>query len=169
MVKRIMIEWKAVAGYENYEVSNDGRVRSVDRIKKVNDNGRIYYKPLKGKELSSASRKGRSCYNVVSLTKNGVSKSFYVHRLVAEAFIPNPLNLPQVNHKDENKINNKSENLEWCTNDYNHSYGTGIQRQADKIRGIKHTEEHNKKISESLKRYYMFCSYGERKEECQEY
>lgn len=68
-------------------------------------------------------------------TKDGICKEFYVHRLVAEAFIPNPDGLPMVNHKDEDKTNNFAENLEWCTNEYNVNYGTAKERRAKKIRG----------------------------------
>ena len=68
--------------------------------------------------------------------KNGKGKS--VHRLVAEAFIPNPCNLPQINHKDEDKTNNCVDNLEWCTNLYNTNYG----------------EKHKQKLSENAKRYW---------------
>ena len=60
----------------------------------------------------------------VNLCKEGKRKTFRVNRLVAQAFMPNPNNLPEVNHKDENKLNNKVENLEWCTSEYNNNYGT---------------------------------------------
>ena len=63
-------------------------------------------------------------YLIVALCKYGVRKQYYVHRLVAEAYIPNPENLPQINHRDENKTNNCLQNLEWCDAKYNNNYGT---------------------------------------------
>ena len=163
---------KPVKGYEGYyEVDQFGRVFGLERIIKVNDNGRNYEKPIAGKQLKqSMHTKG---YKTVSLTKDGKTKTLFVHRLVAEAFIPNVDNLPMVNHKDEDKTNNFVENLEWCTNDYNINYGTARRRQAKKIRGIPHTDEHKKKISESMKAYrekekaengYCYNGRGERKD-----
>lgn len=163
---------KPVKGYEGYyEVDQFGRVYGLERIIKVNDNGRNYEKPIAGKQLKqSMHTKG---YKTVSLTKDGKTKNLFVHRLVAEAFIPNVDNLPMVNHKDEDKTNNFVENLEWCTNDYNINYGTARRRQAKKIRGIPHTDEHKKKISESMKAYrekekaengYCYNGRGERKD-----
>ena len=69
-------------------------------------------------------------YKYVSLFKNGKSKFIAVHRLVAQTFIPNPNNLPEVNHIDENKANNNVNNLEWCTQKYNKGYGTARERAA---------------------------------------
>lgn len=69
----------------------------------------------------------------------------YVHRIVAEAYIPNPQNLPCVNHKDEDKTNNFVGNLEWCTVQYNTTYGNAREKQADALRGRKHSQEHRDK------------------------
>lgn len=108
--------WKEIAGYEGlYFVSNFGRVMSL-------------------KKNSPAILKGGWCrkYNFVILTnKNGIKKEPKVHRLVAEAFIPNPNNYPQVNHKDENPSNNHVDNLEWCTAKYNSNYGTRTERSRE--------------------------------------
>lgn len=148
-----------VVGYEDkYVVDQFGRVYGVDRTTTVFDNGRIYEKPIAGKQLKqSLHTKG---YKTVSLTKDGKAKTMFVHRIVAEAFIPNTDNLPMVNHKDEDKTNNFVENLEWCTASYNRTYGNAVEKHAKKIRGRKHTTEHKKKISDGVKR-----SYGERKEQ----
>ncbi|MBR3164001.1 HNH endonuclease [Candidatus Saccharibacteria bacterium] len=122
--------WKAVPGYEGkYEVSDQGRVRSLPHIvtmKKINAKSYPYY--FKGKILKPYVGKGGYLY--VSL----VIKREYVHRLVAMAFIPNPDNLPQVNHKDENKQNNIVSNLEWCTQKYNLKYGTGQERRHKQLK-----------------------------------
>lgn len=144
---------KPVRGYEgNYAVDQFGRVYGIDRTATVLDNGRIYEKPIAGKQMKqSLHTKG---YKTVSLTKDGKTKTVFVHRLVAEAFIDNPKNLPMVNHKDEDKTNNFAENLEWCTASYNRTYGKGAEKQAKQLRGKKHTEEHKQKISESMKAYH---------------
>ena len=100
--------WKAVVGYEGlYEVSNIGRVKS---IRKFNIKG--FREPERGYARFDAGHKG---HLRVELTKDRKPKRWLVHRLVAIAFIPNPLNLPQINHIDCNPGNNCVENLEWCT------------------------------------------------------
>lgn len=102
--------WLPVKGYEGlYEVSNLGNVRSLN----FGRTGQIKLK--KPREIRR--------YLSVNLWKDGEIKTCRVHRLVAEAFIPNQNNLPQVNHKDENKKNNCVENLEWCDSSYNINYG----------------------------------------------
>jgi hypothetical protein len=148
---------KAVKGYEGYyEVDQFGRVYSVDRLVPVDDNGRQYNKALCGKQMKQGMHSNG--YKIVSLTKEGKTKTVFVHRIVAEAFISNENNSPMVNHKDEDKTNNFVENLEWCTAKYNRSYGKAIEKHAKKIKGRKHTEEHKQKIAAGVKR-----SYGERK------
>lgn len=103
--------WKPIKNYENlYEISNLGNVKSLDRVI-ISKNG--VKKLIKGKINKLGLT--HSGYVSVSLYKNSEQKIFRVHRLVAEAFIPNPNNLPQVNHIDENKENNNVDNLEWCS------------------------------------------------------
>ena len=125
---------KPVVGYEGYyEVDQFGRVFSLDRSVVVVEESRSYTKHLKGKQIKQAMH-GKG-YKVVTLTKDGKMTNLYVHRIVAEAFLPNPDNLPMVNHKDEDKANNFLENLEWCTAAYNRTYGNAIERHAKTLRG----------------------------------
>ena len=112
-------EWRDIKGYEGlYQVSNYGRVRSVARIVTWKNN---QIKSYKSRIMKIRQKNG---YCTVSLYKNFNSKDIRVHRLVGEAFIPNPDNLPFINHIDENKQNNRVENLEWCTRQYNNNYGS---------------------------------------------
>ena len=100
--------WKDIKEYEGlYQISNFGRVKSLHGKEKFL---KLHLKP--------------DGYMQVVLCKNYKTTSRLVHRFVAEAFVPNPNNLVQVNHKDENKTNNYVENLEWCTPSYNVNYGT---------------------------------------------
>ena len=127
-----MIEeiWKPIEGYEGlYEVSNTGQVRSLDRYVK---NGHSSYRLQKGRVLSPT--KHRYGYLFVILTCNGKHKMFLVHRLVAQAFILNPDNLPQVNHKDEDKSNNRVDNLEWCDHKYNMNYNDVLKRRSQRMK-----------------------------------
>ncbi len=113
--------WKEIPGYEgSYQVSNLGRIRSCDRFV-----DRYCYKaktlkkyPYHSKILKQ-NNKGFGGYPSVGLCINGTHKSFYVHRLVALAFINNDLNKPQINHKDGNKSNTHASNLEWVTDKEN--------------------------------------------------
>ena len=122
--------WKDVNGYYGlYQISNFGRVRSLPRLDNVvYSNGTIWSRKRKGLILRQQnSNKG---YKLVSLYKEGVGCSHFVHRLVAIEFLPNPYDLPQVNHKDGDKNNNAVSNLEWCTCDENieHAFKIGLRK-----------------------------------------
>ena len=110
--------FKDIKGYENYQVSNLGNVKSLG-----NDKTR--------KEKILKPNKLKNNYLQVVLCKEGKRKYHLIHRLVAEAFIPNHNNLPQLNHLDEDKTNNTISNLEWCTAKYNNNYGTRNKRVAE--------------------------------------
>lgn len=145
---------KPVKGYEGYyEVDNQAKVYSVERIIEVHTRFGIQDKKIKQKELSQHIHPNG--YMIVNLTKDGKSKSVRVHRIVAEAFISNPDNLPLVNHKDEDKTNNRPENLEWCTHQYNITYNGANKRAGNTKRGRIHTEEHKQKIAKGVKKYYQ--------------
>lgn len=108
--------WKDIEGYEGlYQVSNYGRVKSLG-----NEASR--------KEKIRKVRFNNDGYPVIYLHKNGEKKFFLIHRLVAQTFIPNPNNLPEINHKDECKTNSFVENLEWCDRLYNINYGNAITK-----------------------------------------
>ena len=125
MEKIIEEIWKDIEGYDNYyQISSLGNVRGLDRIT-INNHIR------KGKILKQhLNHKG---YPMVYLSKNGITKGYSIHRLVCQAFIPNPYNLPQVNHKNEIKTDNRVENLEWCTAEYNINYGTRTEKTSKPI------------------------------------
>lgn len=116
-----MEQWKDVKGYEGlYQISNEGRVKSLN------------YKRM-GIEKVMRPQKDKNGYLIIHFCKNGIHYNHKIHRLVAEAFIVNPNNSTEVNHINENKDDNRAENLEWCNRKYNMNYGTIIQRKRDKL------------------------------------
>ena len=120
-----MKEWKDIEGFEGlYQISNSGEVKSVERLKRNNLGFQTVNERIR--KLS----KDKDGYLQICLSKNSRHYIKKIHRLVAEAFIPNPNNLPVINHKNEDKQDNRVENLEWCTIKYNTNYGNGIRKMA---------------------------------------
>lgn len=132
------MQWKTIENYPRYQVSDTGKVRN-------RDTGKI----LKPTIHHARNRFG---YALVYIYSNKKRKCFSIHRLVASAFIPNPNNYPEVNHKDENSLNNNVTNLEWCSREYNMNYGTLKERQRinglnTPWKGCHHTKETRNKMS----------------------
>lgn len=122
-------EWRPVVGYENYMVSNTGKIRSVGHWRKGKANSRAWHK---GKILKPHIS-NRGYLRVGVQCKDSKTHMVSVHRLVAEAFIPNPNELPEINHLDEDKTNNNVSNLEWSTSSHNINWGTRNERVASKM------------------------------------
>ena len=141
-------EWRDIEGWEGlYQISNLGRVYSC-----ANRN----YKKL------TIRKTGYVVVSLICRSKN-MRKQYKVHRLVAQAFIPNPNNLPCINHKDENKENNRVDNLEWCTNKYNSNYGHCREKISKALmgnkNGIVNSEEKWKNHSEAAKLLWQNPEY----------
>ena len=135
-----MENWKAISGYEGlYEVSDLGRVKSLKY----------------GKERILKPGKNTHGYLHVNIFKDGKKKMSLVHRLVAEAFIPNPNNLETVNHKDEVKTNNTVSNLEWMSIKDNNNYGTHNKRMAEAL--SKQVKMLDKQTGELLETFPSTC------------
>ena len=146
--------WKEIKGYEGlYEVSSEGRVRSLDR--RVYDKTHQCYRSLKGVIL--VNRKGNYYYQV-NLCKNGISKNCYVHRLVAETFLSNPDNKPEIDHINTNYLDNRVENLRFATHKENMNNPESVVKQL----GRPKTDEQKKKISESIKGKHWTTIQGKR-------
>ena len=135
-------EWRDVVGYEGlYQVSSFGRVKALARSW-VTGNGGTNSHP----EKIMCQQKDHNGYPFVGLCKKGTQKFKKVHRLVMEAFVPNPDNLPVINHRNEVKTANYPDNMEWCDAKYNTNYGSSRKRAAEKFRGFRHSAESIEKM-----------------------
>lgn len=137
-----MEEWRDIKGYEGlYKVSNLGNVRSLDRWVVSKDGKRRFFA---GQAVKSV--KESNGYSRVNLYREGSAKKISVHRIVALAFLPNPQNLPQVNHINEDKADNRAENLEWCTCEHNGNHGTRGARISKTLTGRFNHPKKSKRI-----------------------
>ena len=116
--------WRPVKDHAGYEVSSLGRVRSIDRTIKRNYRGKEYEYNLRGRILKPS----LSCFGYLRVRFGKMGRFYFIHRLVAEAFIPTIKGCSYINHKDEVKTNNTPENLEWCTMKYNNNYNGRQER-----------------------------------------
>lgn len=141
--------WRDIKGYEGlYQISSLGRVKSLSRCYW---HGNRWYNQKEKILRTNVGTKGYLSVMLYDAQHN--SKRVMVHILVANAFIYNPYNLPQINHIDEDKTNNKAENLEWCTPKYNNNYGTKSVRLSIKMSGRKQPIETNLKRSQTMKEH----------------
>lgn len=134
--------WKNVKGYEGlYEISNLGNVKSLSR---QHWNG-VSWWTSKDRILVPRTSKNKNHYYSVQLVKNGIKRNTNIHRIVAEHFIPNTENKPMVNHINEDKLDNRAENLEWCDGIYNATYGNmkGVNQNKRKLVKFTHLKDGN--------------------------
>ena len=144
-------EWRDVLGFEGlYQISNFGNVKTLARPAPTTHRGHIGYRIIRERLMKPAH--GTRSYNCVRLRKDGKTITRRVHRMVAEAFIPNPNNLPEVNHKDDNKYNNRVDNLEWCTHKQNMNSGTVAMRIGNSNRNKVRSAEQRLRISAGMKK-----------------
>lgn len=144
--------WKDIEGYEGYyQVSNLGRVRSLDRTIESEHRSPQF---MKG-NIKKVIRRDDG-YEYVVLYRDNKGKNKYVHRLVAKAFVPNPNKLPIINHIDENPSNNLPSNLEWCDHQYNLTYGDKVER----VTNSKGYKERTKRLQKPI---YVIDKNGNRK------
>lgn len=148
--------WKDIPDYEGlYQVSNLGRVKSLERNITPKNDRKSYIVP----ERIRKPNKDKDGYLRIGLSKNSNKVYFFVHRLVALAFLENPENLPIVNHKNEIKADNRVENLEFCTAHYNTTYNDIHIKKGEKIskanKGKPKSEEHKKKLGVVILQYTL--------------
>ena len=152
--------WKPISGFENYKISNLGRIK--------NTVFRNRYTTMLKERILTPSKNGRG-YLFVYLSKNDNRKMKTIHRLVAEAFIENPNGYPVINHRDGNKENNFVDNLEWCTVQYNaqHSHRLGLQKPSERQKTIISQwdrENHSKPVSQYSKNGDWVKDWAQQKE-----
>lgn len=139
--------WVDIDGYESkFQISNRGKIKRSEYISR---NGKGFYVLKEKLKICSYNADG---YKIVGLR----GRLFLLHRLIAKAFIPNPNNYPCVNHKDENKLNNRYDNLEWCSEKYNNNFGKHNQNISNSLKGKAKSEDHILKIIESRNRFPVF-------------
>lgn len=142
--------WKPVVGYEGrYEISDKGNVKRLERVE-TDSLGRVVKYKEKLLKVKISKQTGYPCIN---LSKNGVVKTLTIHTLIADAFIPNPDNLPCINHIDEDRTNSTLDNLERCAYAYNNSYGNAIPKRKATLRAG---------LAGKHKRIYQFTTDGKK-------